>query len=158
MQMNVLFVCSGNVSRSFLAEVLLIMELEAQEVGNISVSSAGLFAFPGSPADRVMVNYLSEMGLPAKDHEARQLTTEDVNWADLILVMEKDHARVIEKQWPHAVEKVDLLGIYISPEQRPDDILDPFRNSPYHYRLAQAQITMAVKSLAKELASKKAHA
>ena len=156
--MNVLFVCSGNVSRSFLAEVLLRMELKASGIQDISVLSAGLFAYPGNSADRAMVVYLSQMGIPTRDHQARQLTEEEVDWADLILVMEKKHAKLIEDQWPHARGKVDLLGKYASPEQRPDDIMDPYGNSPYHYRLAQAQITMAVKSLAKNLASKKDHA
>jgi protein-tyrosine-phosphatase len=156
--MNVLFVCSGNVSRSFLAEVLLRKELKASGIKNISVLSAGLFAYPGNPADRVMVGYLSQMGIPVRGHQARQLTDEEVDWADLILVMEKKHAELMEEQWPHVHDKVELLGKYASPEQRSDDIMDPYGNSPYHYRLAQAQITMAVKSLAEKLASKKDHA
>ena len=98
------------------------------------------------------------MGIPAEGHEARQLTEEEVGWADLIMVMEKTQAKRIQDQWPHAQDKVELLGKYASPEQRPDDIIDPYGNSPYHYRLAQAQITMAVKSLAKKLASEKDHA
>ena len=156
--MNLLFVCSGNVSRSFLAEVLLKKELEALGIRNISVSSAGLFAYPGNPADPAMVGYLSQMEIRAESHEARQLTEEEVGWADLIMVMEKTQAKRIQDLWPHAQDKVELLGKYASPEQRPDDIIDPYGNSPYHYRLAQAQITMAVKSLAKKLASEKDHA
>ncbi|MEJ2726631.1 MAG: low molecular weight protein arginine phosphatase [Deltaproteobacteria bacterium] len=141
------------------AEVLLRMKLEALGVEDISVMSAGLFAYPGNSADRVMVGYLSQMGIPSpNDHQARQLTEEEVDWADLILVMEKAHAKLIEELWPRVQDKVELLGKHASPEQRPDDIIDPYGNSPYHYRLAQAQITMAENSLAKKLALKKDHA
>jgi protein-tyrosine-phosphatase len=156
--MNLLFVCSGNVSRSFLAEMLLRRELEDLGVGNISVSSAGLFAYPGNPADPAMVGYLLQMGISAEGHESKPLTEEEVGWADVIMVMEKTQAKRIQDQWPQAQDKVDLLGKYASPEQRPDDIMDPYGNSPYHYRLAQAQITLAVKSLAKKLTSEKDHA
>ena len=147
--MNILFVCTGNISRSFLAEMLLKNEIESLELDNISTSSAGMFAYPGNPPDSEMVEYLTKMGIPIKDHESRQIAKEDVEWADNILVMEKEHTRMIEKLWPEAEAKVELLGNYISDGQDADDIVDPFGRTPYHYRLAQSQITLAVRSLVK---------
>ena len=87
--MNVLFVCSGNVSRSFLAEALLRHEMDRLGRTDVSVSSAGLYAFPGSPADPKMVQYLESLDIMASPHEARQVSPEDVDRADLIVVMEK---------------------------------------------------------------------
>lgn len=147
--MNILFVCTGNISRSFLAEMLLKNEIESLELDNISTSSAGTFAYPGNPPDSEMVEYLTKMGIPIKDHESRQIAKEDVEWADNILVMEKEHTRMIEKLWPEAEAKVELLGNYISDGRDADDIVDPFGRTPYHYRLAQSQITLAVRSLVK---------
>jgi protein-tyrosine phosphatase len=98
-----------------------------------------------------MINYLTKAGLTAEEHEAKSLAEEDVDRADLILVMEKAHLKIIEDQWPLAKDKVELLAGYISPDQIEDDIIDPFGRSPYHYRLAQSQITLAVKSLIKKL-------
>ena len=149
--MNILFVCTGNISRSFLAEMLLKNEIESLELDNISTSSAGMFAYPGNPPDSEMVEYLTKMGIPIKDHESRQIAKEDVEWADNILVMEKEHTRMIEELWPEAEAKVELLGNYISDGQDADDIVDPFGRTPYHYRLAQSQITLAVRSLVKNL-------
>jgi protein-tyrosine-phosphatase len=148
--MNILFVCTANVSRSFLAEKLLINELGSLK--GVSVSSAGLYAFPGSPADPMIVAYLQEKGIPAEGHSARQVRIEDIQWADMILVMEKDHVADLEKKWPEARGKVKLLGSYIAGVLEGDDIVDPYGKSPYHYRLAQSQITSAVKALAKSLA------
>jgi len=45
---------------------------------------------------------------------------------------------------------VQLLGKYVAGGWE-DEILDPFGKSPYHYRLAQSQITLAVQSLGKWL-------
>ena len=51
-------------------------------------------------------------------------------------------------------DRVKLLGslMWDGPAVE-DDIIDPFGKSPYHYRLAKSQITLAVKSLATRLAS-----
>ena len=149
--MNILFVCTGNVSRSFMAEMLLGNEIEQLRLDNISISSAGLFAYPGSPPDPKMVEHLLKMGISMKSHEARQITQDDVDWADLILVMEGDHARMIERLWPEVKDKVDLLGKFVSEGQTEDDIFDPFGKSSYHYRLAQAQITLAIRSFVKKV-------
>ena len=146
--MNILFVCSGNVSRSFLAEALLRSELKALKVEDVSVSSAGLYAFPGSPPDPQMTAYLSSMGVSFEPHEARQMSKQELDWADLVLVMERRHEADLEKLWPEAKLRVELLGKYLAGGWE-DDIPDPFGNSPYHYRRAQSQITLAVKSLAK---------
>ena len=152
--MNILFVCSGNVSRSYLAGMLLRHEIELQGLSNISVSSAGLFAYPGNRADPQMVGYLEKKGIAAEHHEARQITKGDVDWADLILVMEKEQKDMIEDRWPEAEGKVELLGRYSSDGPIADDIVDPFGMSSYHYRLSQAQITFAIESLVKRVLSK----
>ncbi len=150
--MNILFLCTANVSRSYLAEALLNNELQSlNHADGFSVFSAGFHVFPGSAPDSNMVNFLKEKGLVTKSHGARQVRKEDLEWADLILVMEKRHAEIIEQTWPREMDKVQLLGTYLSNALREEDIADPHGRTPYHYRLAQSQISLAVKSLAKFL-------
>jgi protein-tyrosine-phosphatase len=144
--MNILFVCSANICRSFLAEMLTRDEIEAHNLGNISVASAGLFAQPGSPPDPEMVKYLQDMGIPVSEHLSRKIGKEDVDWADHILVMEKMHADLIRETWPEAGEKVEMLGAYLTRPEIVDDIIDPYNRTPFHYRLAQSQITLALKA------------
>ena len=85
------------------------------------------------------------------DREFFDTVKEHVKWADHILVMEKNHRSFIEEQWPEYKEKVELIGKYISPDMAEDDVIDPYGGSPYHYRLAQSQISLAVKSLLHKL-------
>jgi protein arginine phosphatase len=151
--MNILFVCSGNVSRSYLAEMLLRHEVQMADLSNISVSSAGLFVYPGSRPDSHMVEYLQNRGIEPGDHKARQMSKEDIAWADLILVMEKEQKEMIEARWPESEGKVDLLGRYSSRGPITDDIADPFGMSLYHYRLSQARIVFAIESLVKGVLS-----
>jgi protein-tyrosine-phosphatase len=151
--MNILFVCSGNVSRSYLAEMLLRHEVRMAALMNISVSSAGLFAYPGNRPDPHMVEYLQKRGIDPGDHEAREMSKDDIDWADLILVMEKEQKEMIENRWPEAEGKVELLGRYSSGGPIASDIIDPFDRSLYHYRLSQAQISFAIESLVKGVLS-----
>jgi protein-tyrosine-phosphatase len=152
--MNILFVCSGNVSRSYLAKMLLKHEVAVRGLSDIAVSSAGLFAFPGNRADPQMVAYLQNKGIAAEPHQARQISKRDVDWADLILVMEKEQQEMIEEMWPEAEGKIELLGKYSTDAPIVDDIVDPFGMSLYHYRVSQAQITLAVGSLVKRMLPK----
>ena len=73
--------------------------------------------------------------------------------ADIILVMEEFHRLRILSLWPLVYEKVERLGRFISKDSIADDIADPFGRSQYHYRLAQSQITLAIKNLANTMAS-----
>lgn len=149
--MNILFVCTGNISRSFLAEMLLKNEIKKRNLQDIAVASAGTSAYPGRPADPKMIEYLAEKGVPVEDHEASVIKKQNVDWADLILVMEREHLMLIGEQWPEAKEKMNLLGMYISEDHIVDDVIDPFGRSPYHYRLAQSQISLAVRSIVEKL-------
>ena len=151
--MNILFVCTGNVSRSFLAEALMREEIRTRMLKKVTVGSAGLHAYPGSPPDPLMVAYLEERDIPISNHEAGQMTEHEAEWADLILVMEKEHVRMIEESWPEVKDKVSLLLKYTAVVPGAEEIIDPFGRTIYHYRLAEAQIDMAVKSLAKSLAA-----
>ena len=149
--MNILFVCSANVSRSFLAEKLLKRELEKQNIKDVSVASAGMNTFDLNEPDQNMVAHLSKMGIPAGEHRPRQISKEDIDWAHIILVMETDHAKKIMDLWPEAKEKLQVFGRFVSAGPNIDDIMDPFGRSSYHYRLAQSQITLAIDNFMKML-------
>jgi protein arginine phosphatase len=152
--MNILFVCTGNVSRSYLAEMLFKHEISRNRLPGIHTASAGILDYSGIPADPAMANYLTEMHIPAGDHLSRTISQEDVEWADRIYVMENRHREFIKDHWPDAADKVERLGRYISPDQLEDDIIDPYGKSPQHYRVVQSQIAQAVESLFKNLFQK----
>lgn len=151
--MNILFICSGNISRSFLAEMLLRDEIAQRGLDGVSVKSAGVLAYPGSPPDPRMVEFLDEQGIAVDDHGSRQLAKVEVDWADVILVMQKEHADMIKEEWPGAETKVGMLGRYLTTAGIEEDIGDPYGRSPYHYRVVQSQIALAVKSLADQIMS-----
>ena len=153
--MNILFVCTGNISRSFLAKVLLLNEVEKKQLKGINVSSAGTGAYPGTPADPEMITFLREKNIPEGEHSSRMISQDNIDWADLILVMEDYHHDYIVRSWPEAEDKIEMLGKYIAFDQPDDEIIDPYGRSPYHYRLVQSQIGLAVSKLFKTISKNK---
>ena len=64
--MNILFVCSANVCRSFLAEMLTRYEAEERHMEDLSIASAGLFAGSEGTLGIVVGATLRLVGLPVE--------------------------------------------------------------------------------------------
>lgn len=104
-----------------MAEALLRDALE--QVGyDCRVSSAGIGALVGHKADKFVQQLLMARNLDVSQHVARQLDSELVRSADLILVMEQSHKTAIETNHPAAKGKVFRLA-----EWEKLDIPDPYR-------------------------------
>lgn len=153
--MNILFVCTGNISRSYLAKALLMNEIKINQTEGINVSSAGTGAYPGTAADPEMISFLRDKKIPVVEHSSRVISQKDIEWADLILVMEHHHYNYLARTWPESGHKIEMLGKYIAMDGPDDEIIDPYGRSPYHYRLAQSQIGLAVSKLFKAILKNK---
>ncbi|TFG36497.1 MAG: hypothetical protein E4H45_00970, partial [Nitrospirales bacterium] len=146
--MTVLFVCTANINRSFMAERILRGELKKHQKQNVDASSAALIDMKGEPADPVAAKLLQASGYDGDGHQSRLLTEEMVLQADLILVMEGNQRKLILDQYPQADEKVRLLKSYARDYTEADgDIRDPHRMSIYHYRLCFSEIYLSIQGL-----------
>ena len=148
--MTILFVCTANINRSFMAERILRGELKKRRKHNVHISSAALIDMKGEPADPVAAKLLKASGYDDAGHQSRLLTEEMVAQADLMLVMEDSHRKLILEQYPPAEGKVRLLKSYSRDYTEADgDIRDPYRMSIYHYRLCFSEIYLSIQGLLK---------
>jgi protein-tyrosine-phosphatase len=148
--MTVLFVCTANINRSFMAERIFRGELKKHRRQSVDVSSAALIDMKGEPADPVAVKLLEASGYDDADHHSRLLTEEMVMHADLILVMEGNQRKLILDQYPPVEGKVMLLKSFSRDYAEADgDIKDPHRMSIYHYRLCFSEIYLSIQGLLK---------
>ena len=102
-----------------MAEALLRARLGHRP--RFDVSSAGVSALVGHPADDSAIALMKERAIDISSHRARQLTPLLAAAADLILVMESGHERAGLAIAPQARGKVHRIGRFGS-----FDVPDPY--------------------------------
>lgn len=129
----IMFVCTGNVCRSPMATGLLRQRLAENELtGRYQVMSSGTWALDDRPASENAIAVMAERGIDITDHIAHTITAEDMAEADLILVMSREHARMIRQTWPQYDWKVHLLSEMVGKRK---DVRDPYGGPIEEYRI-----------------------
>ncbi len=148
---QILFVCTGNICRSPLAEALLRRALMERGVGDVGVESAGTGAWDGAPASEGAYLIGLERGLDLSSHRARLLTRELVEDAHLIFTMARHHrARVHELG---GEGRVFVLGEYAGRTGEEAEVGDPFGGDLEVYRDTCAELETLTAAVADRLAS-----
>ena len=141
---SVLVVCAGNICRSPTAEYVLKSKLEGK---NVKVSSAGLTALEGKPADEVAQQVALQHGIEMSEHQGRQIGATLVAQNSVILVMEQRHLTDLCSRYPEARGKTFLLGKWLGDKEVPD----PYRQSLEAFQHVYALIDSACSAWQKYL-------
>ena len=110
---SVLFVCTGNICRSPIAEGLF-----HRLIGNrkdIEVASAGVHAVRGQPPSLYAVQVCESEGVNISDLRSQPLTADLVERATHIFAMTGAHLETIHMLFPHGAEKAFLLREFEEP-------------------------------------------
>ena len=134
---NILTVCTGNLCRSPMAEAWLRHQGRDRRM---RVSSAGLMARVGEPAEANAVTLLYQHGVDLSTHRARQLDLAHILTADLVLVMERWQKTEIERLCPPARGRTYLLAHW----QGETEIKDPYRGNAALFEEAFEKISAAI--------------
>jgi protein-tyrosine-phosphatase len=138
---RVLFVCTGNICRSPIAEGLMTDRLRQEGKPSLSVSSAGIFANPGNLPDPSAVHVAGEAEIDISDHRARVVNNDTLGWADIVLAMESGQREFISMEFPRHSAKVVLLGNFGS---HGGEIADPYGAPLEAYKACFGEIKEAV--------------
>lgn len=145
---RILFVCAGNLCRSFMAERIFRKQLKKRDLPHVQTESAGLLDLEGADADPQAVSILREKGIDGSRHRSRPLSANMVSRADMVLVMETAQREELLRRHPEAEGKVRLLKSFsLHGDEGSLDIEDPHGREPYHYRSCFAEIYFSLEGL-----------
>ncbi|WP_044641340.1 low molecular weight protein arginine phosphatase [Risungbinella massiliensis] len=147
--LRVLFVCTGNTCRSPMAAEMMRQLAKEYQV-EVEVKSAGIAAFPGSPASDHTQTILRDKGW-SDHHVAQSMDQKLVDWADIVLTMTSYHRDVIREHYEASLPKTYTLAEYahsLSPSEqamKSIDIQDPFGGDLSIYRQCGEEIEEAIR-------------
>jgi glycine hydroxymethyltransferase len=143
---TVLFICTGNVCRSPMAEGIFRHAVQGR--GSYRVISAGLGAMEGQPPSIYAVQAVKELGIDISHQRSRMLTPEMVAQADYIFGMTHSHVDTVMLLYPQAAEKTFLLREFDETlDTFEKDISDPIGGSYEVYESCRDQIEQGIVSL-----------
>ncbi|GAA5220617.1 low molecular weight protein-tyrosine-phosphatase [Membranihabitans marinus] len=123
--MKILMVCLGNICRSPLAEGILKDKLIKNNL-NAEVDSAGTGAWHiGNPPDQRSIEIAHEQGIDISQQKARKIRSIDIDYYDLLLVMDEQNKKDVLKycHTPSERQKVKKIMTYCDSNE---DVPDPY--------------------------------
>jgi len=145
---HILTVCTANICRSPMAEVLLQHALRAQTepLKSIKVLSAGVAAHAGDRVSENSVQALRKVGLNLSGHAAQPLSDKLVYDALAIFCMTESHRSMIQLAFDPPPENVHLFREFM-PLPAEHEIGDPYGGSLKNYEACRDEMVEAIPSL-----------
>lgn len=169
---TILTICTANICRSPMMEILLRDRLDPQR---FEIASAGVRGWDAAPVDSMVVLELARLGHEATGHQSRALDVHHIEQADLVLTAAREHRGSVLAMSPRALRKTftlrefaaliedvesDSLEELVSDASRrrsaaPSDVdlPDPYMQDPRIHHQVADEIAAAVDTVATRLSS-----
>ena len=137
---NVLFICTGNICRSPMAEGLL----RQMSGGRVEVDSAGLGAGRGQQPSAHAIRVLKEEGIDISEIRSQPVSAHLLEKADHIFTMTRDHLDMLLLLFPEMAAKARLLRFDEAAKGGRADVTDPIGGTRETYESCKEDIKRAM--------------
>ena len=137
---HVLFICTGNVCRSPMAEGLL----RHMAGDRVKVASAGLGAGHGQPPSAHAIEVLGKDDIDIADIRSQPVSAHLLQQADYIFTMTRDHLDMLLLLFPEMASKTRLLRFEEAAKGGRADVTDPIGGTRATYESCKADIQHAL--------------
>ena len=143
---NILVLCYGNIYRSPFVAAKLESLLSAS---GWSFRSAGFHDREGRPSVESFVSLAVQNGVALSEHRSRRVLVGDIEWADLVVIMDGKNRLMLKELSPDADGKVIWLGAWAG-DSRPD-VSDPYGLPLSEVRKIVERMSRSVERLVQEI-------
>ncbi|MFA6397582.1 MAG: low molecular weight phosphatase family protein [Candidatus Paceibacterota bacterium] len=103
---KILFVCNGNIFRSFSAEVLLQKYLRENKIRNWKIQSAGIYADPKVKVFPEILENLKKLGAKSLKHRPHKINKITLKKFDLVICMAKNQIDFLKENFDYKKAKL----------------------------------------------------
>lgn len=127
---KIMFVCTGNICRSAMAEYLMNKILQDKGLQNdMDICSSGVFAYNNQNPTQKAIEVMKEKNIDITGHSAVNTANSNIMNMDLILCMTNAHKLQINHRYPELMDKTYTLKEYVvydNNQNKDVNIEDPY--------------------------------
>jgi protein-tyrosine-phosphatase len=101
---HVVTLCTGNAARSVMAGAVL-----REHVPGLIVSTSGTHVIEGMPMSWRTRDAIASLDIPVPDHRSRQATVQELDHADVVIALAREHVSWMRRVHPRAAAHTATL-------------------------------------------------
>ncbi|MET0052158.1 MAG: hypothetical protein ABW095_13925 [Candidatus Thiodiazotropha sp.] len=145
---RILVLCYGNIYRSPLAAYLLNTQ---SQVSELEIRSAGFFDKQGRQCTEDYLKLLVPRGYDLSAHRSRKINPQDIEWADLIIIMDRKNWDLLYEMDAAVLSKTVWIGGF--SDHGSVEVIDPYDRDEAETRSVIEQLELCAQTILAKIES-----